>query len=285
MPNHNPENDSTFEKLKHIGELPDNEIDLAHTALLLASINHPGLTLQQYQSHLKKLVDETARQYDLLTDNEADDITLYHDSLNAVIHEQNSYFGDHKNYDDLQNADLIRVIDRRKGMPISLCILHIHVARSLGWSCDGLNIPGHFLVRLNGESDRLIYDPFNDCKIMEAHNIRELLKTLIGPNAELSNDYFNPADNRTILIRLQNNIKIRQIEHEDYKSALLTVESMRAIAPNEYRLLLDAGVLYARTNSLTNATNALEEYIEKAPDQRDRQEAAILLQEIRSTIN
>ena len=106
-----------------------------------------------------------------------------------------------------------------------------------------------------------------------------------GPNAELSATYYEPANNRTILVRLQNNIKLRRIEAEDYEGALRIVQAMRAIDPAEYRLLLDAGVLYARTNRLQNAIETLEDYIAKAPGDRDRHEAALLLQNLRDSLN
>ena len=103
----------------------------------------------------------------------------------------------------------------------------------------------------------------------------------MGENAELSADYFEPATNREILVRLQNNIKYRQIDAEDYESAIKTVEVMRKIDPDEFRLFLDAGVLYARLKQTGAAIDALEDYIRLAPHDRDRHEAAILLQELK----
>ena len=86
-------------------------------------------------------------------------------------------------------------------------------------------------------------------------------------------------------MRLQNNIQLRLIEAEDYEGALRTVEAMRAVDPGEYRLLLDAGVLYARTNRLQKAIVTLEAYITRAPGDRDRQEAAMLLEQLRESLN
>jgi len=149
----------------------------------------------------------------------------------------------------------------------------------------GLNIPGHFVCRMDYEGTRLIFDPFAQCALLGAPELRRLIKQSLGPNAELSSTYYEPASNRTILIRLQNNIKMRRIEAEDYEGALNVVEAMRAIDPAEYRLLLDAGVLYARTNRLQKAIVALEDYIGKAPDPRDQHEAALLLQQIRESLN
>lgn len=87
------------------------------------------------------------------------------------------YAGDVLTYDDLQNANLIRVIDRRKGLPVALGILWIHAARARGWRADGLAFPGHFLVRLE---HRVIVDPFNEGRLCDAAFLRRLLRATAG---------------------------------------------------------------------------------------------------------
>ena len=184
----------------------------------------------------------------------------------------------------MQNANLLRVIDRRKGMSVTLSVIYLAVAGAQGWEIYGLDFPGHFLCRIDKDGKRLIFDPFYECKVLEAPDLRSFVKQVRGENAELSASYFEPAGKRDILMRLQNNIKYRQIEVEDYAGALKTVEGMRMIDAGEYRLLLDAGVLYARTGQPKSAIDALEEYIKKAPKDRDRHEAAMLLQELKNSL-
>ena len=115
--------------------------------------------------------------------------------------------------------------------------------------------------------------------------IRKLIKQIRGDKAELSADYYKPCTNRETLIRLQNNIKLRLIEAEDYEEALKAVEMMRLIDPDEYRLLLDAGVLYAKTGQRRGAVGVLEEYVSKAPNPQDRKEAELIIRQIRDTLN
>ena len=122
-------------------------------------------------------------------------------------------------------------------------------------------------------------------RILQAADLRQLLKTLVSPSAELSADYYEPSTKRDLLIRLQNNIKLRQIEAEDYSGAVETVEVMRRIDPKEYRLLLDAGVLYARTQQPIAAIDSLEKYVDRVPTREERHEALILLRQIRESLN
>lgn len=278
------------EVLKSVSVAADEDIDLAVAAIALAALDQPGISADRYLHHLKILAEETGTHYlTLLEDGGQENAETRLAALRHVLSDEHGYSGDTQNYDDLQNANLIRVIERNKGLPIALCVLYIHVARAQGWDIAGLNIPGHFACRLDVGAERLIFDPFEDCKVLEAPDLRFLVKKTMGPHAELSAAYFEPASNRDILVRLQNNIKHRLVEAEDYAGALKIVERMRAIDPSEFRLLLDAGVLYARVEQTRAAIDALEDYIKKAPKDRswdgERHDAQLLLDELRGRLN
>jgi regulator of sirC expression with transglutaminase-like and TPR domain len=270
--------------LETLSGVPESDIDLAKAALALAAREQPGVVMDRYGQHIKKLADDTAARHKELLDAGADDDAgAQLAALKHVIVTVNGYKGDVETYNDLQNASLMRVIDRRLGMPVTLAILYIVTAKAQGWDVEGIDFPGHFLCRLEKNGQRFLFDAFYDCKVLEAHELRSFVKQVRGVNAELSADFFNTAGAREILMRLQNNIKYRQIESEDYQGALFTVEGMRLIDQTEYRLLLDAGVLYARTGRKKEAIAALEEYMRKAPKDRDRHDAALLLQDLKNS--
>ena len=283
MPNHlEYSREDIVNGLKEAGQQSPDDINLGHVALYLAAITHPGLTVDRYFNHLEKATNLVKKRHEDLLEAGADDNAETRiAALKHIIVDQLGYAGAEENYDDLQNADLIRVIERRQGMPIALGILYIHVANQLGWDLKGISFPAHFLMRMEMGQQRLICDPFDSCKILQAHDLRALIKKYIGDNAELSAKYYDEVDHREILLRLQNNIKYRQIEIEDYAEALKTVDTMRWVAPQDYRLLLDAGVLYARTGQPKVAEEVLEEYIERAPNEKDRYDAIMLLEHVR----
>ncbi len=270
--------------LEALSRLADAEIDLTHTALTLAAADRPGLSLERYVNHLKKLAQDVAERHVALLEEGAEDTAQTQlDVLEHVLVGLHSYAGDEEDPDNIENDSLVRVIDRGKGSPLALCILCLHAAKAQGWDVAGLNIPGYFACRLQKDGQRVIFDPFQQCRLLQAQDIRELVKKALGVHAELSSDYYEPVPNRRILILLQNKIKLRQIELEDYEAALRTVETMRLIDPEEFRLFLDAGILYARAGQPDAAMEALEEYIKKAPDERDRHDAALLLQQIKES--
>lgn len=277
--------DQYIKELRAIGQLNDNQINLAKTALYLGVTESPGISLERYENHIIKLCDEVTHRHALLIKEGAkDDSATQLAALKHVMIDTHDYRGDLENYEDLQNVNLLRVIDRRKGMPIAISLLYIHVGLAQGWQVDALNFPAHVVCRIEKDGQRILFDPFHGCKTLQAADLRQLLKTLISSDAELSSSYYESSTRREILIRLQNNIKFRLIENEEYEAAVKTIERMRLIDPNEYRLLLDAGVLYARTNQGIAAIAALEKYIDCAPLE-DRQEAFFLLKQIRENLN
>jgi regulator of sirC expression with transglutaminase-like and TPR domain len=272
--------------MHELGGLADSDINIGLAALALAAADTPVASPERYAHQLDKIVQTVSLRFNELIDaGSRDDVRTRLAALKRAIAVDGKYCGDTETYNDLQNANLMRVMDRGKGLPISIAILYIHAGRGMGWDVAGLDFPGHFLCRIEYDGQRIIFDPFHDCRTLEAPDLRWMVKRFLGERAELSAAYFEPAKNRDILIRLQNNIKYRQIDAEDYEAALKTVETMRTISPNEYRLLLDEGVLSARTNRLNAAIAALEQYIKKTPDARDRHDAMILLNELKRSLN
>src|SRR5262245_48168371 len=88
------------------------------------------------------------------------------EALAEIIARSYGYRGDRESYDDLQNADLVRVIERRKGLPVALSILYLHVARRQGWEAEGLAFPAHFLIRVDIEGARNVLDHFHEVAVL-----------------------------------------------------------------------------------------------------------------------
>src|SRR6516162_9990102 len=162
-------------------------------------------------------------------------------ALNEIILLKNGYSGDELSYDDLQNANLMRVVDRRKGLPVALGILYIHAARAQGWDIAGLAFPGHFLVRLADGAGRVIVDPFHAGQICGASELRELLKAAAGRDSELLPEHYEPVSDREVLLRLQNNLKARLLQAQQNDRALMVVETMLMLAPDLAELWREAG--------------------------------------------
>jgi regulator of sirC expression with transglutaminase-like and TPR domain len=210
------------------------------------------------------------------------------EALAEVIAQSYAYRGDGESYDDLQNADLVRVIERRKGLPVALSILYLHVARAQGWEAEGLAFPGHFLIRVSLDGARHVIDPFHDGMVRDAPDLRGLLRQVLGQEAELQPQHFDPVSDRDVLLRLENNVRLRLAKREDWRAAAQSLDRMLAIAPDRAELLFESGQLNARLDNRRAAIAAFERFLladGAAGDPALRKRAATLLQELRRGLN
>lgn len=210
------------------------------------------------------------------------------EGLAEIIARSYAYRGDTESYDDLQNADLVRVMERRKGLPVALSLLYLHVARAQGWLAVGLGFPGHFLIRIAIDGARHVVDPFHDGAVRDATDLRGLLRNVLGPEAELQPQYFDPVPDRDVLLRLENNIRLRLAKKADWPGAARSLERMLAVAPDRPELLFEAGQLHARLDKRRAAIAAFQRFLDLEGGSGDpalRQHATDLLQELRRGLN
>ncbi len=270
-------------QLRRYGGLEDATINLADAALILAALDRPRVNLARYHHHL----DELARDAAVAAAKDPGGETL--DQRIAILNEtlrgRHGYEGDELTYDDLQNANLMRVIDRRKGLPVALAILYLHTARTQGWTIEGLNFPGHFLLRLEQDGERAILDPFRGETVRGTPALRGLLKTSLGEEAELKPHHTAPLGNRAILLRLQNNIKLRLVEQRRPQDALEILDTMLMLAPRDAALWREAGILHGHLENLRAALLAFEQVLDLADVEPLRHEAAGFIQKIRARLN
>ena len=243
--------------LEAIGQQADEAIDLGEAALLLAAFDTPDNDLAHYRRHLALL----AADLDDAVPGGSDAIEERAAALQKVIAGQHGYEGDRKTYDDLANANLMRVIDRKRGLPVAIGILYLHTARALGWRAAGINFPGHFLIAVEDDVERIILDPFDGGAQVDEARLRQMLQAALGVDAELREEYYSSMTNRGVLLRLQNNIKKRTREAGDPDHAARIVEGMLAIAPEISDLWREAAELRAETGNLRSALNALDRFL------------------------
>lgn len=259
-----PTLDKQIDYLKNIGDLAEEDINLAETGLILGSLDRPGVSLQKYYHHLEILkLDLESVGHNAKTAQERAE------ALVEVMFERHDYDGDEKFYDDLQNVNLLSVIDRRLGLPISLGILYMHAGKSNGWRVEGVNFPAHFLIRVYGDSDQVILDPFHGGKILDAHDLRELIGTISGGSNQLEQWHHAPLGNRAILVRLLNNIKIRCLNLSDFDLAMNALRRTIHIDPNNIIHKFELGMLQIHTRSVDEGKQNLLDCLDYMDDNID----------------
>lgn len=185
--------------IAHLGVLEDEAIELDTAALELALLDHEGTDLARYTDLLATLAE---RVDDLGAGRSTSQARAQ--VLAQVIAEEFGFAGDSESYDSPDNADLIRVIDRRRGLPVSLTILYVAAARRVGWTATALNTPGHVLAKVGSELDQVLIDPFNRGVSVDSAELSILLSNVFGRRVTPSAEHLAPMSNRAVLVRLLN---------------------------------------------------------------------------------
>ena len=247
-------------RLQNIGEQDGLTLDIGEAALLLANLELPKNSLGKYSNELDLIVSDAAKAARGVR-GLSDRIMV----LSDILFKQHGYRGDIDTYDDPQNANLMRVIDRRKGLPVALGILVIHAARSQGWKITGLNFPGHFLLRLTESGEHAVIDPFDEARILGSEDLQHILARVHGPNVELRPEFIHSVSDRDVLLRLQNNMKLRALRDGNRTRAIEVLELMIMIAPMKVDIMAELVSLEASEGHYRSALGRLDLYFDRYP--------------------
>ena len=265
---------SPHDALDAVGRLPDDEIDLAQAALQFARIDLPGAGTDDAQAHLSAIAQEAVATARAMASRTAPARAGALARLLGGL----GYAGDTLTYDDPANANLLRVIERRRGLPVALGVLWLHAGRSAGWPVHGLDFPGHFLLSVGGEPapraprsvapGRVVVDVFAGGAPIDNEAMLVLLRRTHGPQAELHPGMLAPMPVRAVLLRLQRNLQGRRLERGDGAGALACVEDMIRIDPDNVALWQDAALLNTRLHRAPRALECHERVLALVPEGR-----------------
>jgi regulator of sirC expression with transglutaminase-like and TPR domain len=268
--------------LEAIGQLPDAEIDIGDAALQLARIDAPSADWQAAHRHLSELARHAVP---MAAAASRAGIQEKAETLAGLLAGMFDYKGDLETYDDLANANLIHVIERRRGLPVALGILWIHTARAAGWACHGIDFPAHFLIALEDDVKQVAIDIFNGGQIMTVRDLRTLLRRAEGPDAELRPRLLQPMSNRRVLLRLQNNIMTRRLQAGDIDGGLACIEDMLRIAPEQAELWRQAAVMNQKLDRVAAATACYSRFLDLVPKGAAADAVRVQLDILRSSLN
>jgi regulator of sirC expression with transglutaminase-like and TPR domain len=268
--------------LDAIGTLPDTEIDIGDAALQFARIDAPDADWESARAHLSEL----ARAASSLSETiDEPDLAARAVGLSGLLGGRFSYRGDNENYDDLVNANLIRVIQRRRGLPVALGVLWLHNAHAAGWAAHGVDFPAHFLVAMPGAGGQSVLDVFHGGTPLSSKDLRALLKKVEGDTAELRPGLLRPMSSRRVLLRLQNNILTRRLMANDPEGALTCAEDMLRIAPDHASLWQQVALLNQKLDRIAAALRCFDRFLALVPDGEAAREARAVADALRGRLN
>ena len=276
--------------LEAIGQTADVEIDIGGAALQLARLDGADSTAAEaYLSELAREAVELARTV------ASNDLAARAGALAGLLTGRHGFVGDTETYEDPANANLIHVIERRRGLPVALGILWLHCARAVGWGAHGIDFPGHFLLALEGEpvgksqrpasAQQVVLDVFAGGLPLEASDLRALLKRVGGASLELKPGVLQPMSARRVLLRLQENVRVRRLQAEDYVGGLACTEAMLAMAPDAAPLWREAATLNQRLDRIATAIKCYSRFLDLVPAGDAAVQTRAAMDELRTRLN
>jgi regulator of sirC expression with transglutaminase-like and TPR domain len=247
------------ERFAELAQLPDAEIDLALGALLIAAEAEPELDFDACLGALDELA-EAARPL-LRQARDGRERALY---LTQFLHAERGFIGNRDQYDDPTNSFLNRVLERRTGIPITLSLVYIEVARRLDLPIAGVGFPGHFLVKYSDAAEEVVIDPFFGV-LLDEEDCRARLRNTVGPDVPFDERALRAATPREILVRMLTNLKQFYFREEDFERALACSDRILLLFPELPTELRDRGIIYQRLECFGPALADLERFVELAP--------------------
>jgi regulator of sirC expression with transglutaminase-like and TPR domain len=242
---------------------------LAPAALAIARVEYPALDPDPYLQRIERMGEAAAGRLQRRHGPEEarHDRSTEVSTLNAYLYEELGFSGNREHYDDPRNSFLNEVLDRRTGIPISLAVIYLEVARRAGLRIEGVNFPGHFLVRLPAgtDGDDLIVDPFHSGALLSEVDCRQLLRQHVGDDAAFDHALLATATRQQIVVRILVNLKRLYVRMRSFPQARFIADLLLAVDPSALSELRDRGLLAYHMEDFPAALRDLEAYLRLMP--------------------
>ena len=275
---------SHAERFRQVVCGPDEAINLGEAALLIAAEEYRDLDIASYLARLDQLAATLKRR--LRPDIGSADTIV---ALNRFLFEEHGFSGDAADYYDPRNSFLNEVLDRRLGIPISLAAVYLEIGRRAGLRLEGINFPGHFLLRAPAESSDargprnpldkdVIIDPFHAGALLSEVDCRHLLREQLGEDVAFDRALFATATRQQIVVRMLVNLKRLYVRMRSFPQARAIADLLLTVDPSALAELRDRGLLAYHMEDFAAALKDLEAYLRLMPraegDERESPETA-----------
>lgn len=249
----------------------DGDIELDTASLLIAKEEYPGLSVGDYLDRLDSMSEDIKSV--LSADYGPSDVI---ERMNEYLFEKHGFSGNTEDYYDPKNSYLSDVLDRKTGIPITLSIIYMEIGKRLGVQLHGLGMPGHLIVGYRFQDELKLVDPFNRGVSLTMQECQERVRAMTN-GGPFRLEFLRPMGNKQMLWRMLNNLKGIYIRSVDFKRAVSVMDRMILITPGSATLMRDRGLIKYRMESLTGATEDLEQYLRLSPNAWDATEVKQLI--------
>ncbi len=273
------ERDSLLSRFAEVTDRPDYEIDVARATMLLAAAEYPSLNVERELFTFQRLAGAISSKF--LDD---DDPLYCMNVISEYLFDELGFRGDEDNYYDPRNSYLNQVLERRVGIPITLAVVYMEVARRLKVPLLGIGMPAHFLVR-HREIDNLYVDAFHGGILISEDECRDILGDRTRGGLAWTRELMRPVSNREIVARVIRNLKAIYMADGDFVRALTVSEFALALDPHSAMDRRDRGIVHYQLGHSAEALDDLAYYLHFAPNSPDAEGVHALVAELRSFLD
>jgi len=253
-----------YREFREAVERPEESIDLGRAALTIALVDYSDLDIASYL----RRIDELAVEVNQRCGADAD-VFRSIASLNYVLFQQQGFKGNRDDYYDPKNSFLNDVIDRKRGLPITLSILYMEVGQRIGLAIEGVGFPGHFLVKTKSDGEEIVIDPFNAGDVKSSEELQAMLDQIYGGRVGLDRDVLATLPKKQILKRMLGNLKAIYGRADELVKMLAVLDRLIILDPGAVEEVRDRGAVYLRLEGYGQAKVDFETYLRLAPDAKD----------------
>ena len=264
----------------------DATINLAEGALLIAAEEYRDLDIAAYLARLDEMAAALKRR--LRADISPADTII---ALNRFLFDEHGFSGDAANYYDARNSFLNEVLERKRGIPITLALIYIEIGRRVGLPVQGVSFPAHFLVKCPLRDGTVVLDPYAKGASLSFDELRQRVKALrngVEPTKSMVAGMLATASNKEILTRLLRNLKAIYAHHKEWMKALMATDRIIRVTPEAAEEYRDRGMIYLNLECFRAALFDFQAYLKMLPVARDAdtvRQQVVALQAIASRLN
>lgn len=249
-------------------DIEDERIDLLRAALTFARIEDPKLDIEHYVRRVDALAKRVAAKI-----QDPDDPVQMIAALNEVLFQEEVFRGNSVDYYSPRNSFLQHVLDRQLGIPISLALVYMEVARRIGFSLYGVGMPGHFLLKhYDVDGHAILIDAFERGSIVTEEDCRQKLNSIYSGQVALQPEFLLAVTRRQMLTRMLNNLRSVYLSQRDFRRAVQVVDLILVIYPRSPEDVKQRAVLRYNLDDYRGALSDFEEYVKMSPDASDAEE-------------
>jgi regulator of sirC expression with transglutaminase-like and TPR domain len=245
---------------------PEDAIDLIEAALMIARTAFPDLTASTYvqlldgwSGQLRERIGPSASVGEIVS------------GLNQILFDREGFSGDAESYYDPQNSFLNRVLERKKGIPITLSLIYSQVGRRAGFPVHGVALPGHFIAGVFHETGVVYIDAFNRGEILTEEECRRMIEVRFGRETAEGSRWQAPAGKKAILSRMLRNLKAIYQHMGRSLHAFEMIQWILALEPDAPGELKERGLIYEDMGNDTFAARDLKRYLALVPSAPDEE--------------